>query len=425
MLGMYKKLMAQATPVISRILDRRLAAGKEDPHRMAERQGTPSRPRPLTDVVWIHAASVGEAQSALILIDHLKSMTSATFLMTTGTRTSADLMSRRLPPQAIHQYLPVDHPAWVSRFLDHWRPTLVLWMESELWPNMLIEIQSRQIPALLVNARLSNKSYRYWRCLGSSAQKILNTFQIILAQTDIDAKRFKKLGSRHVVVTDNLKYSAAPLPVNDQDILITSLKRPLWVYASTHKGEESLACRIHARIKHHIPDLLTIIIPRHPDRRDQVSAEILSHNLTFTRRGDHCALPNPKDDIYLVDTLGELGLFYRISPIAMIGRSFSEDGGGGHNPIEAAQLNCAVITGPHVKFQRDIFNDMLIAHACEQVTSENDLFNTLLSLLTDAHERQKLQDAARRFAENKSSVIHRVIAEIKPFIPHEATRHAV
>lgn len=425
MLGMYKKLMAQATPVISRILDRRLAAGKEDPHRMAERQGTASRPRPLTDIIWIHAASVGEAQSALVLIDHLKSMTSATFLMTTGTRTSANLMSRRLPPQAIHQYLPVDHPAWVSRFLDHWRPTLVLWMESELWPNMLMEIQSRQIPALLVNARLSNKSYRYWRCLGSSAQKILNTFQIILAQTDIDAKRFKKLGSRHVVVTDNLKYSAAPLPVNDQDILITSLKRPLWVYASTHKGEESLACRIHARIKHHIPDLLTIIIPRHPDRRDQVSAEILSHNLTFTRRGDHCALPNPKDDIYLVDTLGELGLFYRISPIAMIGRSFSEDGGGGHNPIEAAQLNCAVITGPHVKFQRDIFNDMLIAHACEQVTSENDLFNTLLSLLTDAHERQKLQDAARRFAENKSSVIHRVIAEIKPFIPHEATRHAV
>jgi 3-deoxy-D-manno-octulosonic-acid transferase len=425
MLGMYKKLMAQATPVISRILDRRLAAGKEDPHRMAERQGTPSRPRPLTDVVWIHAASVGEAQSALILIDHLKSMTSATFLMTTGTRTSADLMSRRLPPQAIHQYLPVDHPAWVSRFLDHWRPTLVLWMESELWPNMLMEIQSRHIPALLVNARLSNKSYRYWRCLGSSVRKILNTFQIILAQTDIDAKRFKKLGSRHVVVTDNLKYSAAPLPVNDQDILITSLKRPLWVYASTHQGEESLACRTHARIKHHIPDLLTIIIPRHPDRRDQVSAEILSHNLTFTRRGDHRALPNPEDDLYLVDTLGELGLFYRISPIAMIGRSFSEDGGGGHNPIEAAQLNCAVITGPHVKFQQDIFNDMLTAHACEQVTSENDLFNTLLSLLTDDHERQKLQDAARRFAENKSGVIHRVMAEIDPFIPAEGSHHAL
>ncbi|MBN8522065.1 MAG: 3-deoxy-D-manno-octulosonic acid transferase [Alphaproteobacteria bacterium] len=425
MLGMYKKLIARATPVISRVLDRRLAAGKEDPRRIAERQGVPSQPRPLNDIVWIHAASVGEAQSALILIDHLASMTSATFLMTTGTRTSADLMSRRLPPQAIHQYLPADHPAWVSRFLDHWRPKLVLWMESELWPNMLMEIQSRQIPALLVNARLSNKSYRYWRCLGSSARTILNTFKIILAQTDIDAKRFKKLGSRHVVVTDNLKYSAAPLPVNEQDILITSLNRPLWVYASTHQGEESLACRIHARLKKHIPNLLTIIIPRHPERRDHVSAEILSYNLTFTQRGDNHALPRPGDDIYLVDTLGELGLFYRISPIAMIGRSFSDDGGGGHNPIEAAQLNCAVLTGPHVKFQQEIFNDMLAVHACEQVTSENDLFNTLLSLLTDDHERQKLQDAARRFAENKSGVIHRVMAEIKPFILEHGANDAV
>jgi 3-deoxy-D-manno-octulosonic-acid transferase len=213
--------------------------------------------------------------------------------------------------------------------------------------------------------------------------------------------------------------------VNEQDILITSLNCPLWVYASTHQGEESLACRLHARLKKHIPDLLTIIIPRHPERRDHVSAEILSHNLTFTRRGDNHALPRPTDDIYLVDTLGELGLFYRISPIAMIGRSFSDDGGGGHNPIEAAQLNCAILTGPHVKFQQEIFNDMLAVHACEQVTSENDLFNTLLSLLTDDHERQKLQDAARRFAENKSGVIHRVMSEIKPFIPIQGSHHAL
>jgi 3-deoxy-D-manno-octulosonic-acid transferase len=306
---MYKKLMAQAEPLLTRLLARRLARGKEDAARLPERMGTPSRPRPEGCLIWIHAASVGEAQSALILVDRLKRETDAAVLLTTGTRTSADLMARRLPAGCFHQYIPLDHPKWVDRFLNHWRPDLALWMESELWPNLLGGIATRGIPAVLVNARLSAKSYRHWRLLGSAAGDMLRVFSLILAQTDGDAKRFRKLGAGNILVTDNIKYSAAPLPVDDAALSAFPASRPLWVYASTHAGEESMACRLHEKLKPKVPGLLTVIIPRHPERRDEVAAEIEKHRLSFTRRGAEHTLPRDTDDVYLVDTMGELGTF--------------------------------------------------------------------------------------------------------------------
>lgn len=424
MLGIYKKLMTGAEPLLTRLLARRLEIGKEDASRLPERMGIPSRPRPDGALIWIHAASVGEAQSALILIDRLKKETDAEVLLTTGTKTSADLMAKRLPAGCIHQYIPIDHPQWVNQFLNHWRPDLALWMESELWPNLLDGIQTRKIHAVLVNARLSQKSYRHWRLLGGTARGMLSAFSLILAQTDADAKRYRKLGAENILVTDNVKYSAAPLPVDDSALAALQTSRPLWVYASTHAGEESLACRLHTKLKPKVPGLLTIIIPRHPDRRDEVAAEIEKHGLAFTRRGTNRTPPREADDVYLVDTMGELGTFYKLAPIAMIGRSFSLDGGGGHNPIEAGQMGCAVLTGPHVKFQQDIFNDMYRAHACEQVHSEMDLHDTLLSLFHDTAERQKLSQAALRFAAAKAGVIDTVMTSLTPYLKKLGGRDA-
>lgn len=426
MLGIYKQLMRRAAPALGWVLKTREAAGKEDPARVGERQGIPGRARPPGPLLWIHAASVGEAQSALILVDALlKAKPDASILVTTGTVTSAALMAQRLPgPRAFHQYIPVDHPQWTARFLDYWTPDAAFWMESELWPNILSGIRARNIPAALINARMSDRSYARWKWLSGAAGELVSTFDIILTQTDKDAKRYSALGGKNVTVTDNLKYSAEMLPADDMELRRLKSFRPKWVYASTHAGEESLACRVHAALKNKIPGLLTIIIPRHPHRRAEVVAEVEKSGLSYTLRTDAHHPPRETDDVYIVDTLGELGLFYRLSPVAMIGRSFSADGGGGHNPIEAAQLNCAILTGPHVQFQQDIFTTLFNAGAAEQVMDENDLTHAIHSLLTHEHECRALQKNALMLAAQKTGVMARVMAGLSPMLQAIGKSHA-
>jgi len=422
MLEIYKRLTYLTAPLLKALLRLRIKKAKEDPARLPERMGQALKIRPDGPLIWIHAASVGEAQSALILMSRLSSPGSAdipNILITTGTRTSAALMEKRLPENAIHQYIPLDHPSWVGRFLDHWRPDAALWMESELWPNMLMAIQARQIPAALINARLSFRSFRRWSFFKNTARKLLSTFSLILAQTRTDADRFEQLGAPNVVITDNLKYSAAPLSCESQALkpLQDAVSdRPLWLYASTHDGEEDLACRVHRQLKIHIPDLLTIIVPRHPDRRADILKTASTYELKCGLRGDAHRPPDPDEDIYIADTLGELGVFYTLSDIAVIGRSFSRDGGGGHNPVEAAQLNCAILTGPHVQFQQQIFNELFDAQAALQVTTELDFEKTLMSLLMDPDKRGEYQTRARTFADKKSGVIDTVMKQITPLL---------
>ncbi|PZO84230.1 MAG: 3-deoxy-D-manno-octulosonic acid transferase, partial [Micavibrio aeruginosavorus] len=275
LLTLYETLIRAGKPALEMLLRARARRGKEDSLRINERKGRASIKRPAGKIVWVHAASVGEAQSALILINAMDNAAPDTHIVvTTGTVTSATLMERRLPANAFHQYVPLDHPVWVKSFLDHWQPDLALWMESELWPNMLGALKRRNIPAILVNARLSENSFRNWSMAKGAASKILGTFDLILAQTKADAHRFESLGAKNVTAGDNLKYGAAPLPYDELSLSALSLTvdgRPVWVYASTHEGEEDLACRVHARLKETIPSLLTIIVPRHPERREDVA----------------------------------------------------------------------------------------------------------------------------------------------------------
>lgn len=420
MLNFYQFLTGISQPAFVSLLERRAQNGKEIKDRLPERMGQPSRPHPGSPLVWIHAASVGEAQSMLILIEELLKINARLHvLVTTGTATSAELMGQKLPGRSFHQFYPLDHPEWVKNFLDYWQPDLVFWMESELWPNMLCGIKDRNIPAILLNARLSQKSYTRWRLIKLSARKILNSFTLILTQTQTDSDYFAKLGATHLRVTGNLKFSARPLPASDDDLKILSAHvtgRPLWVFASTHKGEEDMACRVHQLLKSSHPELLTIIVPRHPDRRADIEAACSAQKLKTVLRGAAKNMPQADTDIYIADTMGELGLFYRLAPVACIGRSFSDDGGGGHNPIEAAQLNCAVLHGPRVKHFADIYTDMNAAGAAFKMNTEAQLADTLRGLFDDNQQLHAYQKTASDFAQSRSDVIKRVITSIEPLL---------
>jgi len=428
LLKLYENATRAARPLLESILQLRVRRGKEDPARLPERMGKPSRPRPPGKLIWIHAASVGEAQSALILIESMaKYAPEAHILVTTGTLTSAAQMERRLPAFAFHQFIPLDHPVWVENFMDHWKPDLVLWMESELWPNALLSLKRRNIPVALVNARLSDKSYRNWNFAPAMARAILDTFSLILAQTEKDARHFKNLGAKNIIVTDNIKYSAAPLPHDALALSALRLSvegRRIWVYASTHAGEESLACRVHKTLKENIPDLLTIIVPRHPQRREEIAGVCFENGLKYTLRSHNAALPAPDDDIYIADTMGELGLFYALCDIAMIGRSFSNDGGGGHNPVEAAQLGCAVLTGPNNQFQRQLYDDMREGGAVIELRSEEELTVALEGLFTDPQKLSAFQQKTAIFAAAKSHVIDGVLDKLAPLLRVTENRNA-
>jgi 3-deoxy-D-manno-octulosonic-acid transferase len=418
LLWFYKKGMTLGEPAIRLLLNHRARIGKEDPARLKERFGISALPRPNAPLIWVHVASVGEAQSMLSLVDIILSQQpTAHVLITSITTTSARLLEQRLPDRAFHQYVPVDHPDWVRRFLDHWRPDLVLWAESELWPNTLTLLKKRNVPVALLNAHMSEKSFKNWSKAPRLAEDMLSAFMIILTQTAQDADYYTRLGARSLVITDNIKYSAAPLPYDqtDYDTLKSALgDRPVWLYASTHAGEEALACEVHKSLTARYPNLLTIIVPRHPARTSEIESVIGSHDLTYQTRGTSKALPTPADQIYIVDTLGELGLFYRASPLACIGRSFSDDGGGGHNPIEAAMLKCAILHGPNVQNLARIFAEMNKAGAAMLVSTREHLAGDVEHLLKTPERLKELQDSGYAFASRKAEIMATIIQELEP-----------
>lgn len=412
--------MMRSAPVLNMVLKKRALKGKEDPDRIDERCGIAGRARPDGALIWIHAASVGEAQSALVLVDQLlQHAPSIHILVTTGTQTSAKRMKDSLPDRAIHQFMPLDHPDWTNRFLDHWQPDCVFWMESELWPNILNSIKARGIPAGLINARLSPRSYRRWKLIKGSISDLLNTFDIILTQSESDADNFKALGAKNVMSRGNLKYSAAPLPFDDGDFKKLQAAiglRPVIVYASTHDGEEKIAAELHDLLVHTSPDLLTVIIPRHPQRGTQVADGIKAMGLNALLRSENKALPDTDTQIYIADTLGEMGLFYRVARIAYVGRSLSNDGGGGHNPLEPALLNCAVIHGKNIQNLRDIYDEMQSVNACIMAEDKDALTQKLAALLGDDEMVDGYIKRAREFSNTKVHVIDNVMNELKPIL---------
>ncbi len=417
MLSLYRWATTLGGPAIRFYLDRRMARGKEDPERFGERLGRAGRPRPAGPVVWMHGASVGEAISVLPLIERVRALRpEATVLLTTGTVTSARLMATRLPEGALHQFVPVDRVAYVRSFLDHWRPDLALWAESEFWPNLIGETAKRGIPIVLINGRVSDRSFARWRRHRKTIGKILGGFKLCLGQSQVDAERLADLGAPAVASPGNLKLAAPPLPADPAvlaDLKAQVAGRPVWVAASTHAGEEVLCGRVHRQLAFSHPGLLTVIVPRHPDRGPGIAQELTAEGLAVARRSAGEAI-TPATDVYIADTIGELGLFYRLAGVAFIGKSLVPL--GGQNPLEAACLDCAVLFGPHMGNFREIAARLKESGGAEEVADEAALVAVLGRLLTDGEARRAQGAAALAFAKAEARVLERIVGELAPFL---------
>lgn len=414
---LYRGLTGLAGPAVRLYLDQRRRRGKEDPARRNERLGRPALARPDGPLVWVHGASVGEANSALILIEKLLAEApEANVLLTTGTVTSAQIIAGRLPARAFHQFAPVDLPGAVAGFLDHWRPTAALWMESELWPNQLAELRRRAIPAALVNARMSARSHQRWRRLPRSAAKLLSAFERVLAQSPDDGERLAALGAQNVACFGNLKFSAAP-PAADPaalaDLAAAVGDRPLWLFASTHPGEEALAAAAHRQLAADLPDLLTVVAPRHANRGAEIAQQLADLELTAARRAQG-ALPDAACGMYLADTMGELGLFCRLAPVVVMGGSFVPH--GGQNPVEPAQLGAAVLYGPHMFNFSEITQRLEAAGGARRLADGEALAPALATLLTDSAARAPLVDGAAHVTAANRQIVDDVLGALRPML---------
>ncbi|WP_135468268.1 3-deoxy-D-manno-octulosonic acid transferase [Crenalkalicoccus roseus] len=340
---------AAAAPVLPLLLRRRAARGKEVAARLSERFGEGAA-RPPGRLLWLHAASVGETASVLPVLEALAARApQLSVLLTTGTVTAARLLEQRLPPalrgRVLHRFAPLDVPAWVGRFLAGWRPDAAAFVESELWPNLVLAARARGIPLALVNARLSARSARRWARAPGLARTVLGSFALVLAQSEADAARLAALGAPAPRCLGNLKDAAPPLPAAPEAMAALRAAvgaRPVLLAASTHPGEEALAIAAHRLLAPRLPGLLTVLVPRHPERGAEVAAA--AAGLAVARRAAG-AMPGPEVAVYVADTLGELGLFYRLAGVAFVGGSLVPH--GGQNPLEPARLGCPVLVGPH------------------------------------------------------------------------------
>lgn len=410
MLALYRALTDAGLPLIRLVLARRMRRGREDAERFAERMGEASRTRPDGLLVWIHAASVGESLSVLPLVDRLVRDTKANVLVTTGTVTSARLLVERLPEGAIHQYAPVDRAAWVDRFLDHWRPDLALWVESEFWPNTLTALAARHIEAVLVNARMSPRSFARWRRVRGTIKELLATFSLCLAQTEDDAAALRALGAANVSVPGNLKFAADPLPCDALELarLEGALgSRPRWLAASTHAGEEEIVAAARRN------GALAIVVPRHPQRGGEIAAMLRAKGHRVAVRSE-ATLPGAEDSFYVADTMGELGLFFRLTPVAFMGGSLVPH--GGQNLLEPVRLGAAVVHGPHMTNFREMAREMDSAGAAMVVDDAASLADAVHGLLADPARRARMTEAASKLAAGKARVLDETIAALAPYL---------
>jgi 3-deoxy-D-manno-octulosonic-acid transferase len=414
---LYRAATWPLAPLAIVYLKRRRKRGKEDALRFRERQGVPGAARPQGALVWIHAASVGEATAMLALIERLlQTRPTLEILVTTGTVTSAHLLESRLPARVRHQFVPADLPGWVARFIDHWRPDLALWVESELWPNLILATHARGVPMVLVNGRLSARSYARWQRWPGLIGPVLGAFSLCLAQDEEQARRFRRLGAGEVRVVGDLKASAAALPVEDRQLaeLARQIKqRPLWLAASTHAGEEEIAAHVHHQVAANHPGLLTIIVPRHPVRGDTIQAMLTARGLHVARRRREQPVTD-QTDVYLADTIGELGLFYRLTGIAFVGGSLVAE--GGHNPFEAARLDCAVLHGPDTRNCARMAAELAAAGAAETVSDADGLARAVSTLLDDRSLRAERAAAGTRVAAGGSDILDAVLARLAPWL---------
>jgi 3-deoxy-D-manno-octulosonic-acid transferase len=416
-LPVYRAAATGLAPFSGLILWRRGRKGKEDPKRIEERRGIAGIPRPEGRLAWLHGASVGEGLALLPVVERL-TRKGFNVLVTTGTVTSARILAQRLPGGAAHQFSPLDAPAFIERFLDHWRPDLFLLAESEIWPNTICAVHARGIPITLVNARLSPRSFARWRRFPGFISALLGKIDLCLAQSQDDAARLLQLGAPRVDAIGNLKYDVEPPPADPARLEELSRQigpRPVWIAASTHPGEEALALRAHKALSARFPNLLTVLVPRHPHRGPEIAAEAQAAGLTaaLRSRGDAIA---PETAVYIGDTIGELGLFFRLSSVIFMGKSLA--GRGGQNPIEPAKLGSAILHGPHIGNFIEVYGALDSQGGAIAVKDADALAEQLDALFTDQTFLRRTAEASRRIVGELGGAADKIMLALEHYIAH-------
>ena len=413
-LALYRGGTLLLAPLARSFLELRVQRGKEDRARLGERLGYPTLPRPAGDLVWLHGASIGEGLALLPLIAALRHRGFVP-LLTTGTGSSAAMLDGRLPDGALHQRAPLDLPAALKTFLDHWRPAMLVLAESELWPNILRACEMRTIPVVVVNGRLSLRSHARWRRAPGSARALFGAPRLVLAQTDEHAARFSDLGARDVRVAGNLKHDRAPPPADPEELARLRAEvdtRPVLVAASTHPADEPIVLRTVGHILKKHRDLLTVIVPRDVARGATVAAMARDVDFVAALRSEGGAI-TAQTDVLVADTFGEMGLWLRLASVAFIGKTFD---GGGQTPIEAAQCGAAIVHGPSVDAFADVFAALDRDGGAICVRDGDALAEAIIALLADPTRRRSLARAAAVTVEGMRGATARTLDALTPLL---------
>jgi len=414
-LALYRAGTGLAEPLAPMILERRVQRGKEDPARLGERLGHASRARPSGPLVWLHGASVGESLSLLPIVERLRAeRPDVAILVTSGTTTAAELLARRLPEGAIHQYVPVDAPGAAGRFLDHWRPSLAVFVESELWPNLLLSARERGVKLALISARIGADSASGWAKAGGAARALFQAFDLILPQDDEAAGRMGALGARDDGRL-NLKFAGEALPVDEAVVSMvhaTVGEHPVLLAASTHPGEDEIALDAFAQVADRPERPLLVIVPRHPVRGPDIAA--LARQRGFETRLRSLGEAPTAARVYVADTLGELGAWFRLARTALIGGSLVE-GVGGHNPLEAVRLGCPAATGPWFENWRAVFEALIAQDDIAVVGNADDLAAHFAQAIAHRDETRALR--AQALIAREAGALDAAIERLKALLP--------
>ncbi len=411
----YRFTGAMAYPFVGGYIAWRTTRGKEERSRRRERYGFSAVARPPGPLVCVHAASVGESSAVIPLVRRIADF-EINVVFTTGTVTSAQLVRDRVQGRVLHQYVPLDLKPAVSRFLDHWQPDLAIIAESEIWPMTILELGARNVPQVLVNGRLSDRSFAAWKKRAYLAEALFENLAHVVAQSETDGERFRDLGARPVTVSGNLKVDTDPPGCNDEALRLLRSQigdRRTWAAVSTHEGEETIAAEVHALLKKRHPDVLSIVVPRHPDRADDLVSALRSAGLSVARR----SLGEPisaTTDILLGDTIGEMGLYLRLTEIAFVGKSLA--GEGGQNPIEPAMLETAVLAGRNVQNFRDAYQRLIERGGARLVNDRDMLAGAVNYLLGNEAKRREMMAAGLAAVNEMRGALPATLKALEPYI---------
>jgi 3-deoxy-D-manno-octulosonic-acid transferase len=400
-------------------LRRRRGLESSDPPRMEERFGVASVIRPKGRIFWFNASSVGEANSIVPVVERVLARYKDVYaLVTTTTLTGAEVMSKKLKDKrAIHQFLPVDRGAYVKRFLDYWKPSAGFFVDSDFWPNLMLSSARRGVPLVLLNGRISDRSYRRWMKNRNVSAKLLSTFIYLFAKSDEDKKKLLGMGAKVVVCVGNLKYGVPPLEYDEK--VLGALEKSLggrkaWVAASTHEGEEALLEISHRVVRAAHPDALLIIAPRHPARGVEIAKMFEERGYSVAVRSTGQKITS-ETAVYIADTLGELGLFFKLAPVAFVGGSLLPNLAG-HNPFEPAKLGDAVLSGMFVSSFAETYDIMKAEDAVIMVEDETELGNDVARLFSEPEELAGYAMRAKKIADRESGVLDRVMERLEPIL---------